>query len=151
MNNKSLEIRMRDIEKDINELENIDGIKKLVNKHNLITNNINYCKNAINSITDKMNIIDKNNNHSENESENESENSSEESEKDELENSSNEIGHDKFITCGIELEGLKQRISGNIDNLDLEEMMILYNRAIELINESNKYLKQQKIEIININ
>ncbi len=123
MNNKTISDTLKNIEKEINDMENINGIKKLVNKHNTISNNINNCKNILENISSSIKIN---------------------------EDISYSIECDKYIKNMEEIEQLRQKINNNMESLSIEELINIYNRALMLIRESTKYLKEQKMEIINI-
>lgn len=142
-NEKTLENNLREIEKEINEMEKIDGIKQLVNKYTSLSNNVDNCKNKLNELMINMKKIDYVEEGSE--SENEIVESSDEK------NNGDYCDHEIFIKNSLELEQLKQKINGNIDNIDLEELMEIFNRASKLIYKCNNYLRQQKMEIINVN
>lgn len=125
MNSKNLNTKLKEIEKDINEIENIDGIKKLVNKYNAIQNKIEESKNILRYITESMLNID-------NKTYNE------------------EFTNEKYILGVDELENIKGKINDNHEQMELEELITLYNRANILILNCTNFLSKQKMEVINI-
>ena len=108
----------------------MDNIKKIVNKYNKITNEIDNCKKNLDIIIANMNDNE--------------ENTSESSE------SSEEMEIDNINKNIEELEIIKDNINQNIDTIGLEELINVFYVANNIITKTKKCLEQQKLEIKNI-
>ncbi|ARF09177.1 hypothetical protein Catovirus_2_126 [Catovirus CTV1] len=130
MNKKPISINLKEIEKEMIEMENIDGIKKLVNKYNNLYLRIDDSKKELKQLTDSMIEI------KDDENEVISENSSSDD-------------NTSYVDNMSELERLNKLISDNIENMELEEIIEIYKKANKMISKCQKYLNEQKMEIIN--
>lgn len=124
MSNQYLSTKLKKLENDINGMNNIDGIKKLVNTYNIIQKDIDICKEYLDEIIININS--------------------------EAELSDKILTYEEYINNMKELETIKQNMNENLENIELEDLKNLYLQSTNMIKECQNYLENQKMQIENV-
>lgn len=124
MSNQYLSTKLKKLENDINGMNNIDGIKKLVNTYNIIQKEIDICKEYLDEIIININS--------------------------EIELSDKILTYEEYINNMKELETIKQNMNENLENIELEDLKNLYLQSTNMIKECQNYLENQKMQIENV-
>jgi hypothetical protein len=131
---------LKQVEKELQDLDKISGLKKKISKYNDLSKQLKHCQNETNKLTIEVKNI-ANAKVIDHEEENNTD-SDEQNIKPKIEMS--DVEYDNLIK---EIAKLKESIN---ENMSVEDLIKSYKMASENIQKCEEFLKNKKLELINI-